>query len=490
MTTSSSFKFALGPLSNREPQFQKQNTLVVDRYGRLRYAALSRRALALPLEILAEIFMHSLPNADFVTPNLTAAPLVLCGVCNQWREVAISTPKLWSSLVFDVQLATGAAYVDLYKTWLSRARKTPLSLSLQDREGQNPPDSVRPLLQTIAGLSPQWRNMDVDLGKDLAEFLFPSEGSVKGEFPLLEKLAIGYAIPLGPLPISFSNAPKLREVFASTYPTVPPMQFPFAQITAFQTYHITLSSCLEILTNAPNLIDGTFEIENRNASTVSPSVISLDHLESLALAGMLVNEADILPMTLLECLKTPALKNLTLQFVYLYGSHTWSHSWSVTPFLSFLSRSSIQLQSLALSLMLTTTESLIQCLKAIRSLVDLKLEPLRVVDMDVIFTKLTGDSDFLPKLESVHLFFSIHTGIHYINPTVVAGMLSWRWATDGITRLRSFQMAQSLYRPHFREKEEAESEFRRLKEEGMDLYLGLARPDIDSFRTNTAFNRS
>ncbi|KAF8205656.1 hypothetical protein K438DRAFT_517563 [Mycena galopus ATCC 62051] len=102
--------FALGPLSNRDPQYQNQNTLVVDKDGRLRYAPVSRRVLALPLEILSEIFAYCVPD-EFITPNLTTAPLVLCGLCRQWREVAISTPELWSSLFVDME---SAAQEDAY----------------------------------------------------------------------------------------------------------------------------------------------------------------------------------------------------------------------------------------------------------------------------------------------------------------------------------------------------------------------------------------
>jgi hypothetical protein len=198
-------------------------------------------------------------------------------------------------------------------------------------------------------------------------------------------------------------------------------------------------------------------------------------------------DADRIPMIILNCLKAPALKNLTLQFAYFYGSHAWSHSWDVSPFLSFVSRSSFQLQSLALSLMPTTTEILIECLKAIPSLVHLKLEPPRFVNMNTVFTQLIGNSDFLPKLESLHMFFSIHTGMHSITSSVVVEMLCWRWAGVGVTRLKSFQMAQSSFRLVMFD-EAAQSELQRLEEEGLELYVGKPRPGIDSFGISTGFN--
>ncbi|KAF8205658.1 hypothetical protein K438DRAFT_1931971 [Mycena galopus ATCC 62051] len=126
------------------------------------------------------------------------------------------------------------------------------------------------------------------------------------------------------------------------------------------------------------------------------------------------------------------------------------------------------------------TDTLISCLTAVPSLVHLKLEPLRLVDMNVLFSQLEGDTTFLPKLESIHVFFSADTGRHCIYPGVVASMLRWRWDAVGVTQLRSFQMA-GAYRNGFT-REEAISDFKRLEEEGMDLYLGKTRFDIDSFR--------
>ncbi|KAF8205659.1 hypothetical protein K438DRAFT_1757013 [Mycena galopus ATCC 62051] len=269
--------FALGPLSNRDPQYQDQNTLVVDKDGRLRYAPVSRRALALPLEILAEIFTYCVPDdREFIIPTLTTMPLVLCGLCRQWREVAISTPELWNSLVLVMELAAEAeGYVDLCRTWLSRARRSPLSLYLQV-EKRDLTKTVRSLLQTIVALLPQWRNIHVFLGVDITGLLF--ERAEKKGFPLLEKFTFTSDTSPSQTPISFCNASRLREIdFTSAYPPVSPIHFPWAQITTFRTSDITVSSCLEILRTAPNLINGTFDI--RRGSTVpTTSVLSVEHL--------------------------------------------------------------------------------------------------------------------------------------------------------------------------------------------------------------------
>ncbi|TRM62032.1 hypothetical protein BD626DRAFT_459011 [Schizophyllum amplum] len=63
----------------------------------------------LPVELLVEIFFHTLPSPDttlafparmFVPPPIfLPSPMVLTAVCAHWRVVAISTPMLWNRII-------------------------------------------------------------------------------------------------------------------------------------------------------------------------------------------------------------------------------------------------------------------------------------------------------------------------------------------------------------------------------------------------------
>ncbi|KAJ7194315.1 hypothetical protein GGX14DRAFT_378075, partial [Mycena pura] len=48
-------------------------------------------------EILAHIFVYCLPHGR-IRPSPRTAPLVLGQICRRWRDVALSTGRLWSSL--------------------------------------------------------------------------------------------------------------------------------------------------------------------------------------------------------------------------------------------------------------------------------------------------------------------------------------------------------------------------------------------------------
>ncbi|KAF9447525.1 hypothetical protein P691DRAFT_649108, partial [Macrolepiota fuliginosa MF-IS2] len=71
--------------------------------GKLRASIEAYRSLISPArrllpEILQEIFFHCLPTAHNTTMSAKEPPLVLGRVCSRWRQIAYSTPRLWSSI--------------------------------------------------------------------------------------------------------------------------------------------------------------------------------------------------------------------------------------------------------------------------------------------------------------------------------------------------------------------------------------------------------
>ncbi|KAJ7728194.1 hypothetical protein B0H16DRAFT_1589209 [Mycena metata] len=92
----------------------------------------STPALTIPPEITAHIFIKCLPTDGLASPSPSTAPLVLAQICRDWRNIALHTPELWSSIHLQFfskrrKLAPGKkaadAAVHLFKTWASRAGK-------------------------------------------------------------------------------------------------------------------------------------------------------------------------------------------------------------------------------------------------------------------------------------------------------------------------------------------------------------------------------
>ncbi|KAJ7269535.1 hypothetical protein C8J57DRAFT_1716624 [Mycena rebaudengoi] len=84
----------------------------------------------LPLEISSEIFLLCLPE-DCRCPNTSHAPMLLLNICGIWRDIALSTPSLWSAL--HVEFPRTPGFRHLFECWLDRAGTRPLSIALNGK---------------------------------------------------------------------------------------------------------------------------------------------------------------------------------------------------------------------------------------------------------------------------------------------------------------------------------------------------------------------
>lgn len=94
----------------------------------LAHKALTSPARRIPPEILGEVFYHCLSKTPYITPRDVESPMVLARVCRHWREVAISTPRLWSSLSIYLHRTACKAYRRGCESWLGRAKSVSLTL--------------------------------------------------------------------------------------------------------------------------------------------------------------------------------------------------------------------------------------------------------------------------------------------------------------------------------------------------------------------------
>ncbi|KAJ6465006.1 hypothetical protein C8R45DRAFT_1174334, partial [Mycena sanguinolenta] len=97
--------------------------------------------LSLPTEILSRIFIECLPSDGEVRPSSRRAPLLLMRVCRLWKDIALSTCQLWSSLDIEclnlhlITIITPGMHSGL-QTWFSRAHTLPLSLKIRKSHKQ------------------------------------------------------------------------------------------------------------------------------------------------------------------------------------------------------------------------------------------------------------------------------------------------------------------------------------------------------------------
>ncbi|KAF8878837.1 hypothetical protein BD779DRAFT_1553422 [Infundibulicybe gibba] len=84
-----------------------------------------------PPEILGEIFLHCLPLGEWGSFSAQDAPWLLTKVCHSWREIALSTPPLWSRLPMLKPPENPA----LKRTWWGHSRSRRFEFYLKNSMG-------------------------------------------------------------------------------------------------------------------------------------------------------------------------------------------------------------------------------------------------------------------------------------------------------------------------------------------------------------------
>ncbi|KAJ7280846.1 hypothetical protein C8J57DRAFT_1002706, partial [Mycena rebaudengoi] len=257
--------------------------------------------LTLPTEITSEIFVHFLPPYPQCPPATgLSSPELLCQICRVWREIALSTPRLWRAIKLCPPTTSPTKALDLLRAWVSRSKDRPLSIFLQCSTRQLKVDFI----QAIIPHSERWEHID---------FMLPirSLQLIRADFSLLRSLTLGptrYAEKFDSLDaISlFSNAPLLKQVTLSSDFGPFEIQLPWSQLTNIFAYWLSAAECTKILQHSTGLrefrCDNLHGGEGGNILPVAP----LRHLHSLKFSGGLGHQE------LLEVLTTPALQHLSI----------------------------------------------------------------------------------------------------------------------------------------------------------------------------------
>ncbi|KAJ7659131.1 hypothetical protein DFH06DRAFT_1195099 [Mycena polygramma] len=279
--------------------------------------------LTLPNEIVSEIFLQTLDPSDnpFHLFNSLicgpASPLFLGHICQRWRDIALSTPSLWTTISLRTDIPNPYRQLWLLGIWLTRSRQCSLSVTIADNSRQsNTASLVRRFVDAIA---PHHMRLEVLMLK-LAYDELPK---FRTELPLLRVLHIlpVYGFDHSPPPdrVSplFLAAPKLATVpLHSIRLAIFPL--PWAQLTSLSILtHGCLESVAQILRVTRNLTDLTadlrFDYLPASAEIDLPPIPPLMHLRTLVLLlAPFVNVTITTPLQrqLLDILTLPALHRL------------------------------------------------------------------------------------------------------------------------------------------------------------------------------------
>ncbi|KAJ7280614.1 hypothetical protein C8J57DRAFT_1174313 [Mycena rebaudengoi] len=266
----------------------------------MRLDAYKYPVLTLPTEITSEIFVHFLPPYPERPPatGLTS-PEFLAQICRAWREIALSTPRLWRVIKLSPPTTSPTKALDLLRTWVLRSKDCPLSICLQSSTWLLNVDFIQALIPH----SERWEYIDFNLP-------IGSLRLIGADFPLLRSLTLGpthYAKETDSLDaISlFSNAPLLTQV--ALYNTFGPseIQLPWSQFTSISASFLTSTECTKILQHSAALQEFRCDYLDGGASGNVLPVAPLRYLHSLNLGDGSGQKE------LLEALTTPSLQHFT-----------------------------------------------------------------------------------------------------------------------------------------------------------------------------------
>ncbi|KAJ7439467.1 hypothetical protein FB451DRAFT_1301848 [Mycena latifolia] len=281
-----------------------------------RLAAYSYPVLTLPTEIMAEIFIRFLPTYPNrpATVSGPSSPILLCHICRDWREIALSTPGLWRA--FNLTLTTPRAlerklhFLDMS---LKRSGSYPLSIqldcSVMNKQASSPP--LLPYLRALSSHRTRWEHLKLHAPLE-------SLRSIEGPLPALRSIQLSSLYHLekcegGPaLTAAFLTARLLRKVALQSYSEIYSDLLPWSQLTVLTVDRIILDHCQAVLNLAPNLVHCRFGIrlgQPDEESSLS-DVTSLPHLKSMALLSPPSAHSDTAVWPFLELLTIPALEVL------------------------------------------------------------------------------------------------------------------------------------------------------------------------------------
>ncbi|KAF9454049.1 hypothetical protein P691DRAFT_657417 [Macrolepiota fuliginosa MF-IS2] len=453
----------------------------------------------LPVEVFQEIFFRCLPEPsnDSTHPvswhreTLSSpenAPLLLCHVCRQWRDIALSSPNLWTTMSVNVRLGVAVPAPDLVSVWLSRSGALPLNLALyQQNESIANRIVAGQILDIFKRYTSQWGDVRFELFGPRYDRLL-STGERAG--PLLKRFRL-YTSHLfskqeeKDLFAIFDHVPQLRSLHVSRIPDLDlsagsPTPIPWQQLAHLTLEYVpAVGTALRILDMCPNL-----ESCNMKIDTVRGSLLyDPPHLSKLRTLSINLGFESL--ACFLDQLIVPRLTNLT---VFVRGPLE-QYGWAQEQFGAFLTQSNCHISRLEIHDTGMSSSEFAACLRhpSLQTLIELVIDDTRDWTWDPFVTYEALDLLTVPSFHGRrrmhdHVGAIPHSKLYFLpflerltvrgncflsQDGTIADMVESRWKYDSEEVVRLKLVEVELPASHM-------EDMRRLKElqgEGLEVVL-------------------
>ncbi|KAJ7609960.1 hypothetical protein FB45DRAFT_1010179 [Roridomyces roridus] len=418
--------------------------------------------LSLPNEITSEFFTH------YVNGDEGRSPLPLTWVCRGWRELTHSCCRLWTC--FDSKFYAGCPWlwstfdsrfhhVDQMSFWLHLSGGRPLDLILGRL---SPPSKAQAQLANLNNYSTQFRTFE-----SLSPSLNPFVSSLRGPFPVLEKLQLPFGYKPS-TPSIFLDALRLRKVEIlvdrnHNWRGV----IPWGQLTTLHLSSESPISFLETVKWTPQLEELRLGLKQTLISPLpSPSTppIVLPRLRTLSFENTFC-------CGILQHLTLPALEDFATDFE---DWHTQLQHDDIGHLMHLFERSKCALRNLRLKLAYNSVNIFMELLLTVplaflRELIIRRIPHVERGSVERLLDCLTSrNPPLLPCLESIRLE---GCDVRIRLPPLVRMLTARRAGIDGVAILQTFYL---WFSHNDGDDESDDDEFHRTAREGV-----LEEPELE-----------
>lgn len=371
----------------------------------------------IPPELLSNILYQHTPSS-YSAPNERYDILAPSHVCQHWRSIALSTPALWTFILFACpEDEDRIRESNCAQAWLLRSGQCALACHVEARTRK----SAKAALQILIPHCMRWREFATDL---LVPIKSRKLSQLKGKLPILESADLCYDDAN-----AFMIAPRLRRLALYTLndPNHPLLhnlaniQAPWIQLIHLEIETFDTPVLARILASASNLLSChllscSVPVQNRHGhfSNVEPKIVKHSSLEKFGVSS----DFDDASVNFMDCLVLPALRKLIV-----------FKPWRAA--VSLVARSECTLVSLQIHTF--TTFECSELLKIAPSLEELLVRCYRLDDWGAIVESLIihGDTQLVSKLRSLDMHLLIGP-IESIDMTRFADMIESRWVPGNL----------------------------------------------------------
>jgi hypothetical protein len=343
----------------------------------------------LPNELMVKIFLSCLPDYMEYWQSTRMlhvyraqdAPLLLCGVCHSWRQLAITTRSLWSTIIY--KGSNSDSQLHLLHLWLSRSGSWPIFVHIRFpfslgfmRDTINRITQPCLLSTTISRVTEllipsigRWRELRMQGHARNLQLLinaFPNESLIA-----LAALEVGnWSNNITPLWSAIPRSAPLRSLKFNDCSTIPAaLQTDPRLVTHLELvgrWSLSLDSDLQSLRMFPNLQHAKVQLSDlKNSTYAQRDMIHLPAIVSLrsVMTGRALE-------TFITSISVPALQCIEFRNVFQLHEATFP----VASFMNFMSNSSPSLRQLIIHNFDILGPDFLRALELMGSVVELRIK--------------------------------------------------------------------------------------------------------------------